>query len=80
MLDFTHALIKHARAKGIDHLQKERAEVCTECPEKEIRNYATFLNSKIVEINGYVCTRCDCPLATKIFAEDKKNICPLWKQ
>jgi hypothetical protein len=80
MLDFLQALKAHAGG-DISTEEIRRSAICQECPEKEQRFYAEFLDSKIVELNGFVCTRCacPCPLATKIFAKDKKNICPKWK-
>ena len=78
MLDFLQALKAHAKG-DIGTEEERRSAICQECPEKEPRLYAEFLDSKIVELNGFVCTRCACPLATKIFAKDKKNICPKWK-
>ena len=79
MLDFIQALAKHY-TETPGPIQIERAAECAACSLKELRDYATFLDSKIEKVNGYVCTKCDCPLATKIFAKDKKNICPKWKQ
>lgn len=79
MIDFIQALGQHVRGKiGIE--EKRRATICSNCPLKELRGYAEILNSKMIEINGYVCTECDCPLATKIFAKEEKNICLKWRQ
>lgn len=77
MIDFLQAVTKHIKGT-ISGEDKRRANICAKCPEKEKRNYADFLDSKITEVNGYVCTRCDCPLATKIFAKNENNICPKW--
>jgi hypothetical protein len=77
MLDFLQSVTSHIKGT-ISSEEKRRAEICGKCPEKEKRNYADFLDSKIVELNGYVCTRCDCPLATKIFAKNEKNKCVKW--
>jgi hypothetical protein len=79
MVDFIQALGRHIKGDVTD-LQKERATECASCEDKEQRVYADILDSKMVEINGYVCTRCDCPLATKIFAKGKKNICNKWRR
>lgn len=79
MIDFIQALGQHIKGK-IGEEEKRRAAICSSCPLKELRGYAEILDSKMIEINGYVCTLCDCPLATKIFAKDKKNICLEWRQ
>lgn len=78
MKDFFQAVTQHIKG-AIDKEEIRRAEICNTCELKERRIYADFLHSKIVEINGFVCTKCDCPLATKIFAKDKKNICSKWE-
>lgn len=79
MLDFLQALKQHF-TEDIGEEEKRRAEICGSCPSKEVRAYAQILDSKMVELNGYVCTECSCPLATKIFAKEDKNICPKWKK
>jgi len=79
MLDFVQALKQHVTGE-IGKEGKDRAAVCAECPEKEIRLYAQIFNSKMEEINGFVCLECGCPLATKIFAKEENNICPKWRQ
>jgi len=79
MIDFFQAITQHVKGK-ITEEAIQRANVCADCPLKEKRSYSDFLNSQIVEINGFVCSKCDCPLATKIFAKDKKHICDKWGQ
>lgn len=77
VMDFLQAIIAHSNDKQTE-LSLERAKVCAGCEFKEKRFYASFLNSKIEEVNGFVCILCDCPIATKIFAKKKKNICTKW--
>lgn len=78
-MDFLQALKQHVKGETGEE-EKRRAAICAECPLKEIRLYAQIFDAKMEEINGYVCTKCDCPLATKIFAKEQKNICPKWIQ
>ena len=78
MTDFLQALAKNIKGE-ITPEAKRRAAICVTCPIKEKRIYASFLNAKIEKIEGYVCKLCDCPLATKIFAQDPENICSKWK-
>ena len=79
MIDFLQALRHHITGEVTPEAER-RAQICAECPLKELRDYARILNSKMEDINGFVCTECDCPLATKIFAEHKDNICRKWRQ
>lgn len=79
MLDFIQALKQNITGKVTEQAE-QRAKTCAECPLKELRVYARILNSKMEDINGYVCIECDCPLATKIFAKEPENICLKWKQ
>lgn len=77
MLDFIQALTKSIKG---DHTEEtlRRAHVCAECPEKSKKVYASFVNAEIKDIEGFVCDRCKCPLATKVFASEPENICNKW--
>lgn len=79
MKDFLQALIKHTKNEHTDE-SFARASKCLQCEFKNEAVHAIFLNSEIKEINGFVCSLCKCPLATKIFARNKKNICDKWIQ
>lgn len=80
MIDFLQALRQHF-TEDIGEEEKRRAEICGACPDKEVKNYPLISNSKMVEVSGFACTgHCKCPLATKIFAKEEKNICPKWKK
>jgi predicted nucleic acid-binding Zn-ribbon protein len=79
MKDFLQALKQHITGKVTTEAE-QRASICAECPLKELRDYARIFNSKMEDVNGYVCTGCSCPLATKIFAKEPENICPKWIQ
>lgn len=78
MKDFLQALTQHIKGEAGKE-EKRRAAICAKCPLKEVRLYAEILNSKMQEINGFVCLECGCPLATKIFAKEQDNICLKWK-
>ena len=79
MVDFLQAL-KSCIKGDFKEEEKRRASICAECPDKEKRAYAEILDAKMFEVQGYVCTLCDCPIATKVFAKENKNICPKWKK
>lgn len=77
MLDFIKALKKNVN-KEFTEETKRRAEICAACPEKRKSFYSEFVNAEIKEVKGFVCNRCECPISTKVFAEDKENICEKW--
>ena len=79
MTDFLQALVKNAEGV-LSEEAKRRADICADCPLKEKKLYARILNATMEEIDGYVCNECGCPIATKIFAKEKENICPKWRQ
>jgi len=75
--DFIQALAKSVKQKHTDDSLR-RSNICASCNLKEKRLYAEFVKAEIKEVDGYVCTLCDCPIATKVFATEKDNICPKW--
>jgi hypothetical protein len=79
MMDFISALSKSIKEQHTEESLR-RANICAACPEKEKRFYAEFVNAEIKDIEGFVCTRCSCPLGTKVFASEPKNICDKWLQ
>ncbi len=83
MIDFINALTKSINGKHTQE-SRRRAEICAECPLKEKRFYADFVNAEIIEVQGYVCigSNCEvaCPIATKVFATETKNICVKWSK
>lgn len=79
MIDFINALTKSLKGKHTDE-SRRRSEICAECPLKERRFYAAFVNAEVKEVQGFVCTECDCPIATKIFAQEPENICEKWSK
>lgn len=79
MIDFIKALTKSINGKHTTE-SKRRAEICATCPLKQKRFYADFVNAEIIDVQGYVCTLCDCPIATKVFATEPQNICKEWSK
>lgn len=77
-MDFLKAIAKNIK-NAHTPISRERAETCNNCKDKSKKIYANFVNSEIKIINGYVCNICKCPIATKIFATEPKNICNKWK-
>ena len=81
MVDFIKALTKSLKSKHTEE-SRRRSEICAKCPLKEKRFYADFVKAEIIEVEGYVCigSNClhPCPIATKVFATEKENICHKW--
>lgn len=77
MIDFINALTKSIKGEHTEE-SRRRSEICAGCSLKEKRLYASFVNAEVKQINGYVCTLCNCPLATKVFASEPENICEKW--
>ena len=79
MIDFIQALKKNLKQEHTEESLR-RSEICALCPEKRKAFYADFVEAEIKEVQGYVCTRCvpNCPIATKVFATENKNICEKW--
>ena len=78
MKDFIQAIGMHIFG-NIEQEQIKRAEICGGCPDKEFGGFPLIVKSKIIDVEGFKCGLCNCPLATKIFAKDQKNICDKWK-
>jgi len=78
MKDFFQAIKSHVLEQQGEE-EERRSKLCAECPLKEKRVYAQIFNARMKDIDGYVCTECGCPIATKIFAKETENICPKWK-
>jgi hypothetical protein len=81
MMDFIKALEKSTNSKHTKE-SRRRAEICAKCPLKEKRFYADFFKAEIIEVEGFVCLggQClhPCPIATKVFATESKNMCKKW--
>lgn len=78
MKDLIQAFAQHLKGEVTEEAER-RVKICATCPSRELKSYARILNSKMENVNGYVCGECACPLATKVFAKEPENICPKWK-
>ena len=59
-----------------DEIAKERAAICSSCPfavESDILNFL-IRDNQHKEVQGYKCSKCGCPLSTKIRSTTSK--CP----
>jgi hypothetical protein len=77
MKDFVNSLAKAIQGKHTAESLR-RSKICGGCDEKKKAFYPDWLDAEIVEVQGFVCNRCECPIASKVFATSKKNICPKW--
>jgi hypothetical protein len=77
MIDFINALASSITGKHTTESLR-RSNICAQCPEKSKKFYAAIVNAEIKDVQGYACDRCACPIATKVFAKDKNDICTKW--
>ena len=63
--------------EDVNQSAKEKAKVCFDCPEKVKGTYEKVMpDYSLVEVEGFKCNKCGCPLSTKLRSEDN---CPLGK-
>lgn len=55
-----------------------RADICNDCEFKTYSKYLDFIDSEVVEVKGYYCAACSCPLTAKVKTTNKKHICKKW--
>ena len=69
---------KHLNGEPLTPQQKERAEICADCPLKKYsKSVDVFAGGNIKEISGMTCTQCGCYLPAKIRVDDEQ--CPIGK-
>lgn len=67
----------HLSSEPIDEsIAKVRAEICADCPSAKESNLlnVTLPDNTLKEIQGYKCTKCGCPLSSKV--RSKLSQCP----
>lgn len=69
-----HVLFKDEKT---EQRAKKRAEICFGCPQKKHGTITDFVNDKLIEIKGYFCGECLCPLSAKV--RSKNETCDLGK-
>lgn len=63
--------------EDVNESAKEKAKICFECPEKVKGSYEKLMpDFSLVDVEGFKCNKCGCPLSTKLRSDDK---CPLDK-
>ena len=62
----------------VEKVANQRAEFCAKCPFAVESIFTIFVKDELKEIEGLICTRCNCPLSAKI--RSKNETCPekLW--
>lgn len=60
-----------------EKLAKERALVCSTCEFAKKSKLIGLLKDEIVEVQGYKCEKCSCPLSAKV--RQSVELCPLKK-
>ena len=60
--------------------QERRAFICSKCPySKYSKTLNVFVKDEYKEIEGYKCTKCDCPLSAKVRSNSSECPIGLWK-
>ena len=49
---------------------KRRAIICESCPSRKYKKYLDFIDDDLIEVRGFVCGECGCPLIRKVRSED----------
>lgn len=62
-----------AKSEVPESIAKERAAICSACPDAKHGKLLAFVKDSLREIEGHYCTLCGCPLSAKIRSND---ICP----
>lgn len=58
-------------------IKSERLLECVDCDFAVTKKYLTFVKDDFKEIEGKVCSKCDCPLSAKLRSPNEK--CPIGK-
>jgi len=66
------------KSEVVEKVAEQRAEICARCPFAIEKNLLIFVKDDLKEVEGFACSRCDCPLSAKIRSITEK--CPegLW--
>ena len=59
-----------------ESLAKQRAQICSACPNARKGKILAFVKDSLTEIEGAYCQKCGCPLSAKVRSND---ICPIQK-
>jgi hypothetical protein len=54
----------------------KRAKICEKCPEAKQGKLLSVVKDDVMEIDGYYCNLCKCPLSAKV--RQDVEICPKW--
>jgi len=61
------------KSEVVEELARERAKICSLCPDAKQGKLLTFVKDSLKEIEGAYCGVCSCPLSAKVRSID---ICP----
>lgn len=63
------------KSEVTEDLAKQRAKHCLKCDELKKGGLLSLIKDDLVEIQGYYCNKCFCPLSAKLRSVNEK--CPL---
>lgn len=57
--------------KGLTTVEhKRKANICKGCPSRKYSKHLDFINDELIDVKGFVCSECGCPLIAKIRSTD----------
>lgn len=65
-----------SKSEVTEAVAKQRAALCTACPNTRQGRLLAFIKDSLEEIEGAYCNQCGCPLSAKVRSND---ICPINK-
>lgn len=61
----------------VEKIATQRAEVCAQCPHAKFEMFVDVIEFRAVEMHGYVCGECKCPITKAVRSMDYS--CPINK-
>lgn len=67
-----------SKSEVTELLAVERAKHCNDCEHKVFsKTISSFVKDELIEVSGFICGKCSCPLSAKIRSKNEK--CPIKK-
>jgi hypothetical protein len=61
----------------VEKVAKERAAICAQCPHAQFEMFVDVIEFRAVEMHGYVCEECKCPITKAV--RSMSYSCPINK-
>jgi len=67
------------KSEVTEQLKKERAKHCIDCKHKKFsKTLKAFIKDDVVEVEGFRCNKCKCPLSAKLLSKNENCPLKLW--